>query len=72
MMLLLAAGPDTGDMVKIVIKLLIALLIVGLIYWIINRPGLPIPAPLRNILNVLLVVLAVLGIIVWLLLPLVS
>lgn len=69
-LLLLAAGPDMGDLIKFVIKLLIVLLLVGLIYWIINRPGIPIPPTVRSVLNVVLVVAAVIGIIVWFLLPL--
>lgn len=70
MTLLLAAGPDIGALLTLAVKLLIFLLVVGLIYWIINRPGLPIPPPLRSILNVVLVVLAVIAIIVYFLLPL--
>ena len=68
--LMLAAGPDVGNLISFVVKLLIVLLLVGLLYWIINRPSLPIPEALRSVLNVVLVVAAVIGIIVWFLLPL--
>lgn len=70
--LLFAAGPDFGQIVGIVVKLVIVLLLVGLIYWIINHPKVPLPDMLRTALNIILVVIAVLGVIVWLLLPMIQ
>ena len=70
--LLLAAGPDFGNIIGMVVKLVIVLLLVGLFYWIINHPKIPLPDMLRTALNVILVVVAVLGVIVWLLVPFAS
>lgn len=68
--LLLAAGPDTKQMINLGIKLLILLLVVALFYWAITK--LPLPPTIRTVAIVVLVVIAALILITQFLLPLVQ
>lgn len=71
-MTLLLAGPNFSNLLNLAVMLLIAILVVGLFYYIINQKYIPLPPPLTGILNVLLVVAAIIGIIVYFLLPMVK
>lgn len=68
-MLLALAAPAIGGLLMLLVYIVIFLIVVGLLFWCINRlsAAFGIPEPIRTVIIVLFVIIVIIALVLWLL-----